>query len=90
MDISRLIQSPAPHIAAFAEKQVLLYHEDIRLQDYFEILQLDQPAGSRASINDQLAFNRFFATTLKAVGKASRVRQRKWSASSTTRGSGRM
>jgi len=76
MDIARLIQSPAPHIAAFAEKQVLLYHEDIRLQDYFEILQLDQPAGSRASINDQLAFNWFFATTLKAVGKASRVRQR--------------
>ncbi len=76
MDIARLIQSPATHIAAFAEKQVLLYREDIRLQDYFEILQLDQPAASRANIHDQLASNRFFATALKAAGKATRARQR--------------
>ena len=41
MDLNGLFQSPAKHVAAFAEMQVHLYRHDKSLQDYFAPLQLD-------------------------------------------------
>ena len=59
MDIHDLFQSPASRIAAFAEMQLHLYRHDVRLQDYFEPLQLDtltsRPSEVRRSTRFQSA-----------------------------------
>ena len=67
MDIHDLFQSPASRIAAFAEMQLHLYRHDVRLQDYFEPLQLDTLTTARAKSGDRRDFNRFLAWAVQGA-----------------------
>lgn len=77
MDIHDLFQSPASRIAAFAEMQLHLYRHDVRLQDYFEPLQLDTLTTARAKSGDRRDFNRFLAWAVQGADKISGLRSRR-------------
>ncbi|MGD0222970.1 MAG: hypothetical protein ABSF71_11585 [Terriglobia bacterium] len=77
MDIHDLFQSPGSRIAAFAEMQLHLYRHDVRLQDYFEPLQLDTLTTARARSGDRRAFNRPLTWAVRAADKIGRRRSRR-------------
>lgn len=73
MDLNGLFQSPAKHVAAFAEMQVHLYRHDKSLQDYFAPLQLDMLTRRRRDHADAQRSSR--ALISWAIQGADRISQ---------------
>ena len=71
MDVHDFFPSSASRISAFANAQVHLYRHDVRLQDYFEALQLDTLASPRVKASDLGGRRRPYTWTVRAADKAS-------------------
>jgi hypothetical protein len=74
MDIDALFHSPERHLADFAEVQMHLYRHDIRLQDYFMMLQMDTPAGPRVHSRNRRSSMQLVNRAIKGIDTISSLR----------------
>ncbi len=72
MDLNGLFQSPARHIADFAEKQVHLYRHDPGLQDYFLPLQLDARDTAPVPVRERRLSSQIAAFAIHGIDNVSR------------------
>lgn len=78
MDLRDLFQAPDGNgLDAFSQTQLHLYPHDIRLQDYFIMLQSDKFVGPRATSLNRHSVNRYVSWATHAVDRASRLRPRR-------------
>ena len=76
MDVNDLFHSPKDRITAFSQMQLHLYRHDIRLQDYFEPLQLDTLISPRVQCHDHRVSGRLMSIALHSADKVSQFSQR--------------
>jgi hypothetical protein len=78
MGISDLFHSPkGSRVAAFAEMQLHLYRQDVSLQDYFMMLQVDTLNSDRVHSCDQNTSRRLITGAIYAADRVSRFRPRR-------------
>ena len=75
MNIDGLFTSATPHIANFAQQQVLLYRHDPRLQDYFEAIQIDGLDTPRARASKDRRAHGFIQAALAGACRISRFQR---------------
>ena len=76
MDLNGLFQSPAKHVAAFAEMQVHLYRHDKSLQDYFHPLQLDMLTSRREQSDGQRSSGTLVTWAIQGADRISQLGSR--------------
>jgi len=77
MDTSDFFHSPVDRIAAFAQVQLHLYRQDVRLQDNFLALQTDALAGPRANSGNHRVNNHLHTWAIQSADKLNRLRPRR-------------
>lgn len=77
MHIDDLFHSQSSQIKAFSEMQLHLYRNDVSLQDYFMMLQLDTLISPRANSRDQRTSRRLINWAIRGADKFSQFRPRR-------------
>src|ERR1700687_165522 len=77
MYIDDLFHSQSSQIKAFSEMQLHLYRNDVSLQDYFMMLQLDTLKSPRANSRDQRTSKRLINWAIRGADKFSQFGPRR-------------